>query len=96
MHVQAGPPKMTRAFFVVLLVALATAAHAQTEQKKGGVPTPRYGNSPFGSDWAKPYPQTGGQIYNDPRSQGSTQPQRPYLQSRCPRGTFDPNTGVCR
>ena len=65
-----------------IAVALATPADAQGTQQSTGVPTPRY--APFGSDWAKPFPQTGGYFYNDPRFQGSNQPLRP--NRICPPG----------
>lgn len=88
-----------RALLLAVAIALSGVAQAQATGPKShapasGTPTPRY-DGPFGSDWAKPFPQTGGYMYNDPRTQGSSQPTRPYLQGRCPR-SFDPATGRCR
>jgi hypothetical protein len=82
-------------FLAAALIGLSTGAFAQAQPNQGGVSTPKYENSPFGSDWSKPYPQTGGQMYNDPRSQRANQPQRPYSPSACP-GRFDHKTGACR
>jgi hypothetical protein len=69
---------------VLLAFVLETSASALGTQQSTGVPTPRSSNSPFGSNWAKPFPQTGGYMYNDPRFQGSNQPIRPNVV--CPRG----------
>jgi hypothetical protein len=86
---------MLRLSILVFVLALsASPAMSQTTENKG-VRTPRSESSPFGSDWAKPYPQTGGFIYNDPRTQSSNQPLRPHVQTRC-RGGFNPNTLTCR
>lgn len=84
-----------RLAMLALLVILPAAALAQTGTRKGGVPTQRQENLPFKSEWAKPFPQTGGDFYNDPRSQGSGQPLRPSPYSRCPRN-YDAATGACR
>ncbi len=77
-----------------LALVLAAPAYAQGTQQSTGVPTPRSSNSPFGSDWAKPFPQTGGYFYNDPRFRGSNQPLRPNVI--CPPGSIaSPGTGSC-
>jgi hypothetical protein len=75
-----------RTMFGAILVAMGmiAAANAQTNQPPSHAPTAR---SPlFGSDWARPFPETGGYFYNDPRLRNSNQPQRPVV---CRRG------GVC-
>jgi hypothetical protein len=73
---------------VLGVLMLATPASAQGTQQgtqqRTGVPTPQSSNSPFGSDWAKPFPQTGGYMYNDPRFYGSNQPLRPNGPVRTP------------
>jgi hypothetical protein len=80
-----------------LLLAVATvAAGAQGTQQPYATPTPRSSTGPFSSDWAKPFPSTGGYFYNDPRLQNSQQPQRPRRQTACPRGSvLNPATGAC-
>ena len=73
-----------RTMFGAILVAMGIigAANAQTNQPPTHAPTSR---SPlFGSDWAKPFPQTGGYFYNDPRFYGSNQPLRPNRPVRTP------------
>ena len=55
-----------RTMFGAILVAMGmiAAANAQTNQPPSHAPTAR---SPlFGSDWARPFPETGGYFYNDP------------------------------
>jgi hypothetical protein len=66
---------------IVVAMGIIGAASAQT-QPPPHVATPR--PPLFGSDWAKPFPETGGYFYNDPRMRYSNQPQRPV---RCARGT---------
>jgi hypothetical protein len=79
---------------VGLLVAWAGAADAQGVDNRSRARN-NPGTAPFNSDWAKPYPQTGGYIYMDPRTQRGprgTGGQQP----RCPVGTsYVPNQG-CR
>jgi hypothetical protein len=82
---------MIGAFFALLL---ATAANAQTDGRSTPVPTPGY--APFSSDWAKPFPQTGGYIYNDPRLRPYQQPLRPGRLTGCPPGlVLDRTSGSC-
>ena len=81
---------------VVGALALAGAAIAQTNPQSGPVPSPRPQNTPFSSEWAKPFPQTGGYIYMDPRLQYGNQPLRPHRGGVCPPGRFlDSTTGAC-
>ena len=82
---------------MVLLLALCPAtALAQQGTTKQGVPTPKSTHGPFGSDWAKPLPETGGYIYNDPRLQNNNQPIRPRQRYTCPPGrVINPQTGAC-
>jgi hypothetical protein len=77
---------------VLLALLLAAPANAQVNPQPTPVPTPRLSTSPFGSDWAKPFPQTGGYFYNDPRLQN--QPLRP--NGVCPSGfSLNRSTGSC-
>ena len=73
----------------IILCGISVAAAQTTNKPSGG---------PFGTDWAKPYPDTGGYIYNDPRVQdrrGTTgQAARPPL---CPQGrTYSAASGRCQ
>lgn len=81
---------------VVLTLVLAGAANAQTAQSTP-VPTPRSQYSPFGSGWSKPFPQTGGYIYMDPRLRSGNQPIRPQGRGgACGPGRIrDSTTGAC-
>ena len=76
------------------VLMLPAPSDAQGTRQTTGVPTPRASNSPFGSDWAKPFPQTGGYFYNDPRLQGANQPSR--ANRICPPGRrLSPYSGSC-
>lgn len=82
-----------------ILLAALDAAGAQT--KPSGGQTAGQSSGPFSSDWARPFPQTGGYFYNDPR----TQQQRPGNPSQVQPGghpvcsvgtTYSPSSGRCR
>jgi hypothetical protein len=81
---------------VGLVILVAAVGWVAAQAQSAAVPTRRSSSGPFASDWAKPFPQTGGYIYNDPR----TQPRRRGDRSTgptCPAGTtYRPTTGVCR
>jgi hypothetical protein len=82
------------AIFVVQ--ALAVTANAQTNQPRAVAP-PNISNSPFGTDWARPYPETGGYIYNDPRLRNSYSYPYPTVRrgGACPPGLVRNLSGNC-
>ena len=88
-----------RVLLVGLLVAWAASPVLAQTRPSTPVPTQRGVNGPFGSDWARPYPETGGYFYNDPRLQNpynSNQPLRPAQPIVCPPGRIrNLTTGGC-
>ena len=77
------------AVFASILMGSMSAA-----QTRGRASDPPQG-TPFGADWARPYPQTGGYIYNDPRLRNDRRSNRRNVI--CPTGRrFDPATRSCR
>lgn len=80
---------MARTALMIAAVILSTGAEAQVSTQKPG----RY-EGPFGSDWARPIPETGGYFYMDPRTQNQRRGRT--LDPRCPAGTtYMPSRG-CR
>jgi hypothetical protein len=82
---------------LAFVLTLTSGGIAQTGSPTA-VPTQRQQSGPFSSDWAKPYPETGGYIYNDPRYNQNRRSGTPSTAPHpaCPLGTvFIPSTGRC-
>jgi hypothetical protein len=85
-----------RILIVVPLLSLLLAGSAEAQSSRP-VPTPRT-PGPFSSEWAKPYPQTGGYIYMDPRLRDYEGIRgRGRSSTACPPPLlWNPSTGSCR
>jgi hypothetical protein len=81
---------------IAVLAWSCTDALSQTNQNtRHGTPN-RPASGTFGTDWAKPYPQTGGMIYMDPRTQNNGPAVPSTRRAACPSGhVFNSATGIC-
>ena len=68
---------------IALVLAVAVPAHGQGTEQSRPVPS-RPGPAPFQSDWSRPFPQTGGYMYNDPRYYNDRRQPNVVV---CPPGT---------
>jgi hypothetical protein len=81
----------------LLLAAVASIlmGSMSAAQTRGRASEPAAQSTPFGADWARPYPRTGGYIYYDPRLRNDRRSSRRNVV--CPTGRrFDPAARSCR